>query len=68
MMFSATLRSGTRLTSWYTVLMPSVCACCGERGAMALPASVIVPESGRYTPVSTLTSVDLPAPFSPSKA
>ena len=33
-----------------------------------LAASRISPESARYTPVSVLISVDLPAPFSPSRA
>ena len=32
------------------------------------PPSVIVPASRRCTPASTLTSVDLPAPFSPTSA
>ena len=45
---------------------------CGlrRRGDAARPAPLtrIVPPSGRITPVSTLTSVLLPAPFAPSSA
>ena len=35
---------------------------------MPSPFISIVPPSGRITPVSTLTSVLLPAPFAPSRA
>ena len=63
--FSATERFGQRLISWYTVLIPSRCAAMGESGLIGLPSRSISPESGLYTPVSTLTSVDFPAPFWP---
>ena len=62
-MFSATDRFGQRLISWYTVLIPSFWAARGESGRIGLPSSSISPESCLYTPVSTLTRVDLPAPF-----
>src|SRR6478735_3725070 len=67
-MFSATDRLGQRLTSWYTVLMPSFCAASGDRGQTGVPASSIWPRVGSITPVSTLISVDLPAPFWPISA
>jgi hypothetical protein len=65
MMFSATERFGSRCTSWYTVEMPAACACAGPLNDTWSPASVMVPASMPYTPVSALMSVDLPAPFSP---
>ena len=40
-----------------------------DRGsATGWPRTSIVPSSGRWAPVITLISVDLPAPFSPTKA
>ena len=68
--FSATDRFGQRLTSWYTVLIPWLWASCGDLliiGASE-PAILISPPSKLCTPVSTLISVDLPAPFSPINA
>src|SRR5579875_4039469 len=35
---------------------------------MTCPSTSIVPPSGRWAPVMTLMSVDLPAPFSPTSA
>ena len=66
--FSATERLAARLTSWYTVLMPAVCA---WRRAVHLErlaheehlAAVDAMDAGER-----LDSVDLPAPFSPSRA
>ena len=68
--FSATVRLGQRFTSWYTVLIPFAWASWGEWLIMALlfPAIWIVPLSNSCTPVNTLISVDLPAPFSPISA
>ena len=68
-MFSATDRFGSRWLSWCTALMPSSCAC--NRRVVAspvCPSSSMLPASGAYTPVSTLISVDLPAPFCPMSA
>src|SRR5215212_779035 len=48
--------------------MPSDCAWLGVRGAIGLPPRTICPASGGCTPVRTLISVDLPAPFSPISA
>ncbi len=67
-MFSATERFGHRLTSWYTVLMPSFCASSGDAGRIGKSSSRISPPDEASTPVSTLMSVDLPAPFCPIKA
>ena len=57
-----------RFTSWYTVLMPARSASRGERGRTDWPSRRVLPASRSYTPVSTLMSVLLPAPFSPMSA
>src|SRR6478736_7608387 len=48
--------------------MPASCASSGVAGAIARPSSMIRPASGDSTPVSSLISVDLPAPFWPISA
>src|SRR6478609_6436658 len=48
--------------------MPERCASSGVAGAIARPSSMIRPASGDSTPVSSLISVDLPAPFWPISA
>src|SRR5262245_17882903 len=48
--------------------MPSRSASSGEPGRIGTPSSSIVPASNAQTPVSTLMSVDLPAPFCPMSA
>ena len=48
--------------------MPSAFASLGLRTATSLPFLRILPASGWYKPNSTLISVLLPAPFSPSRA
>src|SRR5688572_13078761 len=48
--------------------MPSSRAAIGLVMRAALPSMAIPPESGWCTPDRIFTSVDLPAPFSPSKA
>src|SRR5262249_1315794 len=53
---------------WNPLPIPSRCASAGRRNSTGAPSSSIVPASGRTTPDSTLISVDLPAPFSPSTA
>src|SRR6185369_14262378 len=67
-MFSATDRFGSRWLSWWTALIPSSCAWIGDSGVTGFPSSSMLPASGAYTPVSTLISVDLPAPFWPMSA
>ena len=65
--FSATVREGTSRKCWYTMPIPCSAASWGERRLTRWPSRLISPESGRYRPASTEQSVDLPAPFSPSR-
>src|SRR5918993_4113567 len=48
--------------------MPSERASAGVMCGTARPCTVSVPASGRSAPVTILISVDLPAPFSPTRA
>ena len=48
--------------------MPLRCAARGPPSLASLPKRKISPASGRTKPLRILTSVDLPAPFSPSSA
>src|SRR5690606_15199008 len=66
--FSATVMSGTVLSSWWMIAIPSAAASTGEEMVTGSPSMRIVPESGVWTPASTFISVDLPAPFSPMRA
>ena len=66
--FSATVRSGNRRGSWWTTAMPSARAWAGPWMLIGSPSSRIVPLSGWWTPARILTSVLLPAPFSPTSA
>jgi len=68
MMLSSTLKHSTSLKCWCTMPMPSAFASLGLRTATSLPFLRILPASGWYKPNSTLISVLLPAPFSPSRA
>ena len=65
---AATSISGNSDSSWATRAMPSSSACRGVSAPWSTPSISIVPASGAITPVSTFTNVDLPAPFSPSRA
>ena len=67
-MFSATVRSGIGINSWWIMAMPLRMASCGLRSTMGRPRSRISPESTRCRPASTFINVDLPAPFSPISA
>src|SRR5580693_7704356 len=67
-MFSITVRSGIGGSSWKTTPTPAASDAPGSRGANGLSRSRTSPLSARSTPDMTLTSVDLPAPFSPSSA
>ena len=53
---------------WWTMPMPSRVACFGERIWQVSPSTTNSPRSGWTSPPSTLISVVLPAPFSPSTA
>ena len=66
--FSATLRSGNRRGSWWTTAMPRARDWAGPWIATGVPSRRIVPASGWWTPARILTSVLLPAPFSPTSA
>ena len=68
MMFSVTVITGTSWKCWCTIPMPRAIASAGSLIGRSSPATRIVPESGRIRPKICLTSVDLPAPFSPSSA
>ena len=48
--------------------MPSAWASAGLRSSTGSPSTAMSPASGRYRPVMILISVDLPAPFSPTRA
>src|SRR6476660_115798 len=48
--------------------MPARSESSGSRGAKGWPANVISPESACSAPARMFMSVDLPAPFSPSRA
>ena len=61
-------RWGNRLSSCATTATPLVSAWAVLRRLVSAPIRRRVPVSGRTAPVMILTSVDLPAPFSPSRA
>src|SRR5437763_1464514 len=66
-MFSATLRSGKRIGSWKMIAIPAACDCFALSKIASSPSRTSRPASGRWTPARILTSVDLPAPFSPTR-
>src|SRR2546422_81102 len=49
------------------VAMPAFIAACGLANVAGSPSHSTRPASGRWTPARTLISVDLPAPFWPSR-
>ncbi len=65
-MFSATLRSGKSVGSWKMIAIPAACDCLALSKIASSPSRRSRPASGRCTPARILTSVDLPAPFSPT--
>jgi hypothetical protein len=65
---ASTLSSGNRLSSWDTTATPPRAASAVLANATGDPSISRRPESGRTDPVRIFTSVDLPAPFSPSSA
>jgi hypothetical protein len=66
--FSATVMPGTTVKCWKIMPMPWAAASRGLAIATSRPSTSTVPASGRWKPISAFTSVDLPAPFSPSNA
>ena len=67
-MFSYARRSLNRLSSWWTKAMPAFSTALIDAPVMSAPSKVTVPASAVYDPVRMFMSVDLPAPFSPSRA
>ena len=65
--FSSTVSVGMRLRCWYTMPMPRSRPARGESMRTSRPSTRMVPLSGWYSPDRMLMSVDLPAPFSPSR-
>ncbi len=66
--FSATVSLGTRATSCATSAIPRTSAARGEPNATGVPCRTRSPWSCGNTPAMILPRVDLPAPFSPTKA
>src|SRR5437763_4277526 len=66
-MFSATLRSGKSVGSWKMIAIPAACDCFALSKIASSPSRTSRPASGRWTPARIFTSVDLPAPFSPTR-
>ena len=66
-MLSATLSCSTTLSSWNTNERPAACASWRPWNRRAVPRTRISPVSGSWTPARILISVDLPAPFSPTR-
>ena len=67
-MFWATVRCGARFSSWWIMLMPRSSAVRGLAIWTGSPLNRISPASGWYTPARIFIRVDLPAPFSPTRA
>ena len=68
MMFSSTVKHCTSLKCWCTIPMPRSFASLGLLIFTSFPSFLITPSSAWYRPNRTDMRVDLPAPFSPSKA
>src|SRR6266545_3041707 len=49
------------------IAIPAACDCLALSKVASSPSSTSRPPSGRWTPARILTSVDLPAPFSPTR-
>ena len=62
---SATVSAGKMCTSWKARAMPRLASTTGPMPAMFSPLKRTTPSVGFSSPVSTLTSVVLPAPFGP---
>src|SRR5580692_10286293 len=66
-MFSPTVRFSRSDCSWKTMPMPLRLASRGLLRKTGAPSNFSDPWSGEYTPARIRISVDLPAPFSPTK-
>ena len=67
-MFSSTLRSGSSFTCWKVRARPSAATRRGGKCLAGAPNRRMCPELGGSTPLTTLNSVVLPAPFGPISA
>ena len=67
-MDSATVKTGISMKCWCTMPMPAATASSGPLKVTGSPSMRICPSSGASMPYRTFISVDLPAPFSPSRA
>ena len=67
-MFSLTVSSLNSCGSWYTVAMPRSIAARVEVMAAGAPSKRMSPVSADSAPAMILMRVDLPAPFSPTRA
>src|SRR5512145_569612 len=65
MMLSSTLMPLKSARLWKVRAMPRAAASCGSTCWRTLPAYVILPSCGWYTPLITLSIELLPAPFGP---
>src|SRR5438445_4973305 len=68
MMFSPTEKTGMSMKCWCTIPMPRAMASRGPLMRAGLPLTTISPESACTRPYRMFISVDLPAPFSPTRA
>lgn len=66
--FSKTVRAGTEVSSWVAISTPAAAAIRGVALRKGFPHTTTLPRSGRTIPAATRISVDLPAPFSPTRA
>ena len=66
--FSSTLMSGTSLTCWKVLAMPSFATSCGGALSMLRPSIEMLPPEEVSTPVIRLKVVLLPAPLGPISA
>ncbi len=65
--FSATVKCGASRDSWCTMAMPLRAASCGVLIKTSRPCQSMRPPSRSSMPATIFISVDLPAPFSPSR-
>ena len=66
--FATTSRFSHSARSWKTVAIPISSALAGVSSETGRPMYSMAPSVGWWTPASTLTSVDFPAPLSPTSA
>ncbi|OPZ99023.1 MAG: hypothetical protein BWY72_00551 [Bacteroidetes bacterium ADurb.Bin416] len=59
---------GTRFSSWCIMAIPACWASATLANRIGWPSLFKVPSKSSYTPEKMFINVDLPAPFSPTKA